>query len=142
KLQSGANDACSDDTSRLKAAVADWLNSCRPSFETGTLYARLLCTKVKEDHGISNEITGHLLCPIDYDWDNPEICAKLRDAAPEYDFQSSLFLQCLYEGEDRDPQSPQVGFLKGPLLIHAYRHIFTSPSSASIKNIRRESSSR
>jgi hypothetical protein len=52
------------------------------------------------------------------------ICAKLRDAAPEYDFQSSLFLQCLYEGEDRDPQSPQVGFLKGPLLIHVSLMLF------------------
>jgi hypothetical protein len=56
----------------LKAAVADWLNSRRPSFEAGTLYARPLCTKVKEDRGISNDITGRLLCPIDYDWDDPE----------------------------------------------------------------------
>ncbi|KAH9955819.1 hypothetical protein BC827DRAFT_1347306 [Russula dissimulans] len=120
----------------------DWLNSRRPSFKAGTLYARPLCTKVKEDHGISNDITGRLLCPIDYDWDDPEICAKLRDATPEYDFQSSFFLHCLYEGEDGDPRSPQVGFLKGPLLIRAYRHIFTLPSSASIENTRVESSSR
>jgi hypothetical protein len=43
--------------------------------------------------------------------------AKLRNADPGYDFASSFFLRCLYEGESGDPNSPDVGFLKGPLLI-------------------------
>jgi hypothetical protein len=45
------------------------------------------------------------------------ICAKLRDADPGYDFTSSFFLRCLYEGESGDPKDPDVGFLKGPLLV-------------------------
>lgn len=45
------------------------------------------------------------------------IRAKLRHAEPGYDFTSSFFLRCLYEGESGDPKSPEVGFLKGPLLI-------------------------
>ena len=73
--------------------------------------------------------------------------AKLRDAAPGYDLASSFFLHCLYQGEDGDPENPLGGFLKGPLLVRvsfqvynikrlpmllrqAFRHIFTSPSSA------------
>jgi len=76
------------------------------------------------------------------------IRAKLRDAAPGYDITSSFFLCCLYKGEDGDLENPLDGFLKGPLLVRvsfqvyndikqmltlllqAFRHIFTSPSSA------------
>jgi hypothetical protein len=45
------------------------------------------------------------------------IRTKLRNADPEYDFASSFFLRCLYEDESGDPDSPDVGFLKGPLLL-------------------------
>jgi hypothetical protein len=65
KLQTGANDARSDDTSRLKVAIAEWLN------ERGEPNTRL-SAKVKSERGLSNDLTGRLLCPIDYDWDNPE----------------------------------------------------------------------
>ena len=41
---------------------------------------------------------------------------KLRDAAPGYDITSSFFIQCLYEGENGDPENPEVGFLKGMFL--------------------------
>ena len=37
--------------------------------------------------------------------------------APGFDFTSSFFLRCLYENEAGDPLSPDVGFLKGPLLV-------------------------
>jgi hypothetical protein len=37
--------------------------------------------------------------------------------APGFDFASSFFLRCLYENEAGDPESPDVGFLKGPLLV-------------------------
>lgn len=95
-----------------------------------------LSPKVKEGRGINNDVTGRLLCPIDYDWDDPEyvplyslylrrdgiidlfsVRANLRNAAPGYNFTSSLFLRCLYEDEDGDPNSPEAGFLKGPLLL-------------------------
>ncbi len=70
KLQSGANDARSDDTSRLKVAIAEWLNA-RPgqSSESDVMPTRL-SAKGKEDRGISNDVTGRLLCPIDYDWED------------------------------------------------------------------------
>ena len=31
-----------------------------------------LSSKGKEECGISSDVTGRLLCPIDYDWDDPE----------------------------------------------------------------------
>src|ERR1700730_10345207 len=45
------------------------------------------------------------------------IRARLRDATPGYDMTSSFFLRCLYEQQDGHPDFPEVGFLKGPLLL-------------------------
>jgi hypothetical protein len=66
-LQTGANDARSDDTSRLKIVVAEWLNRRSDSNSNARLSA-----KGKDERGINHDITGYLLCPIDYDWDDPE----------------------------------------------------------------------
>jgi hypothetical protein len=85
KLQSGANDARSDDTGRLKVAIAEWLNSRKPNSagngddsvtensdcNTPNGLNLRLSPKGKEERGISNDITGRLICPIDYDWDDP-----------------------------------------------------------------------
>ncbi len=37
--------------------------------------------------------------------------------APGFDFALSFFLRCLYENESGNPESPDIGFLKGPLLV-------------------------
>jgi hypothetical protein len=78
KLQSGANDARSDDTVRLKNVVASWLNSRIRNTElaeedppTGAQVSDLLIPEEKGRRGISHDVTGRLLCPITYDWDDP-----------------------------------------------------------------------
>jgi hypothetical protein len=68
KLQSGANDARSDDTGRLKTAVAEWLNTRE---HEGTQMPKYLSPKQKDERGICNDVTGRLLCPISYEWDDP-----------------------------------------------------------------------
>jgi hypothetical protein len=70
QLQSGASDARSDDTSRLKVSVAEWLNS-----RTSTEMQARLSAKNKSERGICNDVTGRLLCPIDFDWDDSEYVA-------------------------------------------------------------------
>jgi hypothetical protein len=88
KLQTGANDARSDDTGKLKVAIAEWLNArkpkkrnCNPTRDGNDSEADdnnndtpslSLSPRGKEERGISNNITGCLICPIDYDWDDPE----------------------------------------------------------------------
>jgi hypothetical protein len=64
-LQAGAGDARSDDTSRLKIAVAEWINMRDESGEQ-------LSSHGKEERGIGHDITGRLICPIDYNWDDLE----------------------------------------------------------------------
>ena len=113
-------------------AIADWLNCRKPLNEAESSGSRL-SAKRKEERGISNDITGRLLCPIEYNWEDPEyvsdlyslfdlilpyrVRAKLREAARDYNFTSSFFLRCLYEGENGDDRDPDEGFLKGPLLL-------------------------
>jgi hypothetical protein len=47
--------------------VAGWLNT-RPSSNASPAK---FAARTKDERGICNDITGGLLCPIDYDWDNP-----------------------------------------------------------------------
>jgi len=87
------------------------------------------------------------------------IHVKLRNAAPGYDFTSTFFLRCLYAGENGNPQNPDKGFLKGPLLLHVsqfvlhtrcmtidkfqtYWHIFIPHPSASNGNAASETVTR
>jgi hypothetical protein len=86
KLQTGANDVRSDDTGRLKVAIAEWLNARkhkkRPhnfnrdgdDSETNdsSYNTPVLSLRGKDERRISNDITGRLICPIDYNWDNLE----------------------------------------------------------------------
>ena len=155
ELQSGANDARADDTAWLKVAIAEWLNARRSLNATETSNTPPLSPRSKEERGINNDITGCLLCPIDYDWDNPECIAHISSAAQsdyfrireklraatleslDYDMGSNFFLRCLYKGEAGDPQFPLTGFLKGPLLtrISLYFLYHTSSTIQFVKGL-------
>jgi len=78
--------------------IAEWLNS-----RQSTQMQDRLSTRSRAERGICNNVTGRLLCPIEFDWDNPEyipyplvylyyhglivlfsVRANLRNAAPGY----------------------------------------------------------
>jgi len=62
KLKTGADRAWADDTNRLKIAVANWLNNAQQRAEP------LLKPEDKLRRGFHHDVTGRLLCPVDYDW--------------------------------------------------------------------------
>ena len=66
QLLNGANSARSDDTSRIKPKVAEWINT-RPGISS----EQRLSLSNRNRRGIQHDITGRLLCPIKYDWDDP-----------------------------------------------------------------------
>jgi len=65
QLLVGADGARGDDASRLKTAVVGWLMGMTPPPEPALL------PYDKSGRGFYNDATSRLLCPVDYDWDNP-----------------------------------------------------------------------
>ena len=64
QLQRGADSARSDDLNRIRTCVADWLNAAQPRPEI------LLDPSCRENRGIQHDVTGKLLCPAGFDWDD------------------------------------------------------------------------
>ncbi|THH09854.1 hypothetical protein EW146_g8559 [Bondarzewia mesenterica] len=58
---------------------------------------------VKIDRGFNHNVTRSLLCPAGLEWKNPE--------------------------DTYDPEEPWKGLFRSQLLISAFKHVFTSPSS-------------
>jgi hypothetical protein len=65
QLQKGADGACGDDANTLKSSVASWLNEQDPH------PVPLFAIREKQGRGFNHDITGRLLCPVDYDWFDP-----------------------------------------------------------------------
>ncbi|KIJ95740.1 hypothetical protein K443DRAFT_11186, partial [Laccaria amethystina LaAM-08-1] len=124
QLQTGANNARSDDLNRIRDYLADWLNQSqlRPSPP--------LAKDKRDNRGICHDVTGRLLCPAEFDWDDPEVRAKLRAGDEQYDWLSSNHARAFYTNYKADPEQLEHGFLKSSLLVKVYKSIFTSPSSA------------
>ncbi|TFK17329.1 hypothetical protein FA15DRAFT_710921 [Coprinopsis marcescibilis] len=120
-LSKGASTSCSDDTRTLKGAVIDWITP------KNTLLTPPLSRNIKTDCGFYHNRTGELLCPAMMDWNDINTRDRLRSGQiiPSGD-QWPLFL---YQNYNYDHNNPWKGLLCSFLLITAFKHIFTSPSS-------------
>ncbi|KAG0700707.1 hypothetical protein DFH29DRAFT_982968 [Suillus ampliporus] len=110
----GAAGARGDDTKTLKSAILNWISP------RGEAIQPPLHRNSKIDHGFNHELTVSLLCPAGLDWNDPLgemlVCG---DQWPIF-----LYANHIYDSED-----PWCGLLRSHLLIYAYKHVFTSPSS-------------
>ncbi|KAG1852374.1 hypothetical protein C8R48DRAFT_749840 [Suillus tomentosus] len=117
----GAAGARGDDTKMLKSAILDWISpkgeGIRPPLHRNS----------KIDRGFNHDLTGSLLCPAGLDWNDPQTKENL---------QSGEMMVCgdqwpvfLYAHHIYDPEDPWCGLLRSRLLVYAYKHVFTSPSS-------------
>jgi len=66
QLRKGADGAHGDDAASLKKEVVDWLRNLYSSLEQS------ISPALKSDHGLEHDMTGGLLCPVKYNWDDPE----------------------------------------------------------------------
>jgi len=119
-IQKGSSNARSDDTKSLKGAILDWITPRGGSLNPP------LARNVKIDRGFHHERTGALLCPTNYNWSDNEVKEKLRTG--ELVASGDEWPAFLYHGT-YDPQDPWNGLFRSTLLVTAYKHIFTSPSS-------------
>ena len=66
QLQKGGDVARGDDASKLKKEVVNWLTKLFGPVNPP------ISPSMKSDRGLENDVTGCLLCPIEYDWNNAE----------------------------------------------------------------------
>ncbi|KAG1793765.1 hypothetical protein EV424DRAFT_1475609 [Suillus variegatus] len=113
-LDKGAAGARGDNTKTLKSAVLDWISP------KGVAIQPPLHRNLKIDCGFNHELTRSLLCPAGLDWKDPDgetlVCGD----------QWPIFL---YTNHTYDADDPWCGLLRNRILVSAYKHVFTSPSS-------------
>ncbi|KAF8240435.1 hypothetical protein L208DRAFT_1539586 [Tricholoma matsutake] len=120
-VQKGSSNARADDTKSLKRAIIDWITP-----KGGSLQPPLACN-VKADRGFHHEWTGALICPTNLNWSDTEIKEKLRSG--EITATGDEWPLFLYHGFSYNPKDPWNGLFRSSLLVTAYKHIFTLPSS-------------
>ncbi|KAG6914296.1 hypothetical protein DXG01_001249 [Tephrocybe rancida] len=120
-LQKGANGARSDDTKSLKGAVIEWITP------KGQPLNPPLTRNVKIDRGYHHEHTGSLLCPTGLNWQDSEVKEKLKSG--ELLVSGDEWPVCIYHGYTYGPEDLWNGAFRSLLLVKAFKHVFTSPSS-------------
>ena len=132
ELQKGANNAHSNDVLSVREAVTNWLNKAHPTHS-------LLDISSQGNHGIKHEMTGQLLCPIEYDWTDERwaifmscfesilnhaqsVQAKLHNCNLDegFDFAKNFFVCCIYVDYEGDQENIEKGFLRSTLLVQVY----------------------
>ncbi|KAI6010323.1 hypothetical protein EDC04DRAFT_2871211 [Pisolithus marmoratus] len=120
-IQKGASGARADNTKSMKAAIIDWI-----TLKGQTLIPHIP-RNVKTGQGFHHKCTATLLCPTGYEWENAETKVKLHSGQLQVaGDQWPLFLYADYSDDTDDPWN---GLLHSGLLVSAYRHVFTLPSS-------------
>ncbi|KIM89667.1 hypothetical protein PILCRDRAFT_60453, partial [Piloderma croceum F 1598] len=135
-LQKGMSTAISDETKGLKGPILNWIIPHGQSLQPP------LACNIKTDHRFHHECTGSLLCPTGMDWSDPEyiipfyivgcLCfiyivgprQNCKMAIPSDQWPTFLYVNNMY-----DPEDPWKGLLRSSILVCAYKHVFTSPSS-------------
>ncbi|KAJ3505635.1 hypothetical protein NMY22_g17512 [Coprinellus aureogranulatus] len=87
-----------------------------------------LVRNVKTGRGFHHSCTGELLCPVNYDWDDPLVRRDL--ASGQLVPSGDMWPRFLFRGYRYNSKDPWDGLLRSSLLVLAFKHVFTSPSSA------------
>ncbi|KAF8833497.1 hypothetical protein BDN67DRAFT_992828 [Paxillus ammoniavirescens] len=120
-LQNSANGARAGDTKGMKTTIVDWITLKGQSLNLH------IPRNVKLGHGFNHERTGALLCPAGFDWSNTETRTKLVNR--QIQVAGDQWPVFLYANYTYDAEDPWNGLLCSGLLVSAFKHIFTSPSS-------------
>ncbi|KAH6872022.1 hypothetical protein BKA70DRAFT_1130313 [Coprinopsis sp. MPI-PUGE-AT-0042] len=120
-IQKGSAGARADDTKGLKGVILDWITPRGQSLQPP------LMRNVKTDRGFYHPRTGELLCPIGHDWNDPETRESLRTGT--LIIAGDEWPVFLYKDYRCNPQDVWDGLFRSSLLVYAFKHIFTSPSS-------------
>ncbi|KAK7031882.1 hypothetical protein R3P38DRAFT_2522164, partial [Favolaschia claudopus] len=120
--QARANGAFTDDVSSVRAAMADFVNYKGAKDP--------LTPSSRDNRGAEGEITGPLLFPVDYDYNDAEVRAKVINGDPKYKITAEQWPRGVYQNGVFDKENPGKGLFKSMSLLQTYLHIFTAPKSA------------
>ncbi|KAH6905952.1 hypothetical protein BKA70DRAFT_1107191 [Coprinopsis sp. MPI-PUGE-AT-0042] len=120
-LMKGTACARADDTKSMKGPILEWIT---PKGET---LVPSIHRNQKAGRGFNHNKMGELLCPVTLDWSDGDVKEKLKNK--EITMDGTQWPRFVYENGHFDPQDPWKGLLRSALLVMAFRHIFTSPSS-------------
>ncbi|EGO24016.1 hypothetical protein SERLADRAFT_439322 [Serpula lacrymans var. lacrymans S7.9] len=124
KLRKGADGAQGDDVGNLKSIIVSWIAEI---FSVADL---TLDASDKSSCGFANDHTGHLLCPIEYDWSDSKVKTGIHDHNPDFLVTALMMPTFLYENYKMNADDMEEGLFKSTLLLKTFKFIFTSPSSA------------
>ncbi|KAF8145661.1 hypothetical protein K438DRAFT_2097397, partial [Mycena galopus ATCC 62051] len=110
-LTHGACNARSDDTKNLKAAIVLWLQRLFINMPA-------LDVESREDRGIYNDFAGALLCPTEYDWNDLEVRAMIREGDPDHLVTAGSWFNGLYPHDKFDPENPDIGLFRNVVLMN------------------------
>ncbi|KAH6916506.1 hypothetical protein BKA70DRAFT_1368536 [Coprinopsis sp. MPI-PUGE-AT-0042] len=120
-IQKGSSTARADDTKGLKGVIIDWITPRGHNLEPP------LMRNVKTDRGFYHDRTGELLCPVGLDWKDKATRDGLRAGTIVVAGDDWPFF--VYENYTFDSTDVWKGLFRSTLLVWAFKHIFTSPSS-------------
>ncbi|KAJ7025188.1 hypothetical protein C8F04DRAFT_1191757 [Mycena alexandri] len=118
KLAKGAN---GDDVNSVRAAMVEFI---------GKGAKDPLVATSRHNRGLESDVTGPLLFPVEYDYSDPEIRAKVINGDPDFPVTADSWPRSLYQNGVYDPTDGEKGLFKSLSLLQTYLHIFTSPKSA------------
>ncbi|KAF8221849.1 hypothetical protein L208DRAFT_1325779, partial [Tricholoma matsutake] len=120
-IQKGISSARLDDTKSLKGVVLEWISP--PSIPVHPP----LCWNVKTNRGYHHPTTSTLLCPAGLDWNDADMREKLSSG--EMPVHGGQWPMLVYADQEYDPKNPWEGLFRSQILVWAFKHISTSPSS-------------
>ncbi|KAK0484419.1 hypothetical protein IW261DRAFT_1456424 [Armillaria novae-zelandiae] len=90
----------------------------------------LLDTQSRIGRGFDHYITGAFLCPIEYDWSDPDVREAIRNGDPRYPVTAGSWPRFLFPDPEKDHTDSDEGFAQAPVLQKAWKCLMTSPRSA------------
>ncbi|KAH9942077.1 hypothetical protein B0H21DRAFT_696509 [Amylocystis lapponica] len=124
-MRIGSDRARGSDAHQLKLNIVPWLSDLFDNPIEPRLHPDL-----KTDRGLKNDATARLLVPAIWDWDDPNIRAQIKNGAPEYAITADYWPAFVYQDFTCNLNDLDEGLFRSKLLVKAFKHIFTSPSSA------------
>ncbi|KAJ3535559.1 hypothetical protein NMY22_g6431 [Coprinellus aureogranulatus] len=121
RVTDGVAQARTSDSKLLKHSVVDWITPFNEPLSPP------IPKDKKTNRGYNHSRTGWLLCPVDLDWDNPEIrqnLPALESAGVGDKYQWPRFM---YQGYEYNPRDKWSGFLRSSILLNAFNQIFVLP---------------